>query len=152
MPRDPRARDAGGMATYCTVEQLAAFLGEAELISLTDLSGDGEVDTARVENALVYADGLINGYVGSRYSLPLPVVPQLLTELARDLAHYRLYPQQPLEHVKDAYEAALKQLKDVSKGQLALDLGPDAAPAAQSSRLASHGQAKSGFDWAGYHG
>jgi len=138
------------MAIYCTAEQLEAFLGTAELVDLSDRDGQNEINQARVDDALTYADGLINGYVGRRYPLPLSVVPQLLTDIAIDLAHYRLYPQAPLEHVKDAYEAALRQLRDISEGRLALDLG-DGESVTPATPIASHGQARSQFDWQGYH-
>ena len=137
------------MAIYCTRAQLGLFLGEEELAALSDRDNTGAADEARIADALVYADGVINGYVARRYSLPLAVIPRLLTELARDLAHYRLYTQAPLEHVKDAYEAALKQLQHISDGLLVLDLVDGETPT-PPSRLASHGQARSQFDWERY--
>jgi len=52
-----------------------------------------------VQVALQDAEEEINGYIGGRYPLPLANVPSNLKRIACDIARYRLYSEQPLEHI-----------------------------------------------------
>lgn len=63
--------------------------------------------------ALQDATEEINGYIGGRYSLPLPNVPSNLNRIACDIARYRLYFEQPTEHVTKLYDDAIAFLKRV---------------------------------------
>lgn len=66
-----------------------------------------------VDVALQDADEEINGYIGSRYTLPLANVPSNLKRIACDIARYRLYSEQPLEHITKLYDDAIAFLKRV---------------------------------------
>lgn len=66
-----------------------------------------------VQTALQDASEEINGYISSRYTLPLPNIPSNLNRIACDIARYRLYFQQPTEHVTKLYDDAISFLKRV---------------------------------------
>jgi len=68
---------------------------------------------ASINEALQDAAEEINGYIGGRYSLPLPNVPSNLNRMACDIARYRLYYQQPTEEVRNRYKDAIKFLERV---------------------------------------
>lgn len=103
---------------YITDADFEKAFGSAEL---EDLTRDDN-DFARAELA---ASGLIDGYLASRYALPLANVPAMVKGWALDIARYRLWDEQAPEEVRRRYEDALAQLKDVAKGLIALP--PDAA-------------------------
>lgn len=109
--------------TYATKSLLIERFSERELVQLTDRGDEptGEVDDTRVERALLEADNLINSYVGTRYPLPFVLVPELLVDLACDIARFRLYQDGATEEVRERYDDALKRLTAISRGDMALD-------------------------------
>lgn len=66
-----------------------------------------------VQIALQDSSEEIDGYIGGRYSLPLANVPSNLNRIACDIARYRLYFEQPTEHVTKLYDDAIAFLKRV---------------------------------------
>ena len=114
------------MPIFATIADMQARIAQHDLVQLTDDDATGEMDAARVEQALVQADNEINGYVAAYYkrvdaSLP---VPPLLTDLACDLAHYHLFRHgSPTERVQKRYEAAVAKLRDIARGIVKIDQG-----------------------------
>ncbi len=104
---------------YATEADLEKRFGKRQLDELKTMHieymDDGEtpkpIDAVNV--ALRDATEEINGYIGGRYSLPLPNVPSNLNRIACDIARYRLYFEQPTEHVTKLYDDAIAFLKRV---------------------------------------
>lgn len=104
---------------YATESDLEKRFGKRQLDELKTMHieymDDGEtpkpIDAVNV--ALQDATEEINGYIGGRYSLPLPNVPSNLNRIACDIARYRLYFEQPTEHVTKLYDDAIAFLKRV---------------------------------------
>jgi len=111
--------------TYATEQHMIDRFGEQELVELTDRVGVGRVDGAVLARALEDADGEINGYLATRYTLPLSPVPLVLTRLACDIARYFLYEDRASEAVRTRYQDAIKFLRGVSDGSITL--GVDAS-------------------------
>lgn len=103
--------------TYATLEQLTQRYGESLLVQITDRGEvpTGAIDTEVVERALKNTDGFINGFLG-RYKLPLVVVPDPLPDLAQSIAIYKLHRFEPDTKIKDEYNAARRQLRDIADG------------------------------------
>jgi len=127
---------------YCTRADVEALVAELDLINLTnDTPGAESVDEDVLDAAIADADALIDGFVGSRYSLPLSTTPVLLTKLSARLARFNLYNRRPgpleewLEKDYDRAEALLKQIS-AGKVSLGLDSGGSSAEPAQDSRRA----------------
>ncbi|MGB0747180.1 MAG: gp436 family protein [Magnetospiraceae bacterium] len=120
------------MAVYATLQDLIDSFGEDMLIKLTDRArpARNEIDQAVTDRALTAADDLINGFVRGRYSLPFAETPPLLKTLALDIAYYRLHTHKAPERVERAYQDAMNQLRDISKGILALPEPDGDEPAA----------------------
>lgn len=116
---------------YATVADLVAEFGEREVIELTDRFDPpiGVVDQAVAQGALDRAGAVIEGYLAGRYALPLPAVPPLIAGIARDLARHALYTSAMPEVVQARYDAAMKQLKAIGDGLMALPLPPAGSPA-----------------------
>lgn len=124
--------------TYATKQDLVDRFGEIELRQLTDRTNvpPTTVNDTVVGRALSDADGLIDGYIGKKYALPLAEVPPMLTKVAADLARYYLHGKAADRDspVTAAYNQAVAWLRDVSKGLVDLGNGtiePDAAGGGQ---------------------
>lgn len=115
---------------YATQADLEARFGTDELTQLTDRVGAGIPDAAIVARALADADAEIDGYLASRYALPLATVPPVLARIACDIARYRLWEDRASEEVRLRYEDARRLLESIARGQVSLGLpAASAAPA-----------------------
>jgi phage gp36-like protein len=109
---------------YAVLTDLIARFGERELIQLTDRATPpaDQIDATVAQPALDAAASMIDGYVGAKYALPLPATPPLLTDVACDLARYRLYSDQAPEAVRDRYKDAILTLRGISEGRIKIDV------------------------------
>ncbi|WP_027176456.1 gp436 family protein [Desulfovibrio aminophilus] len=124
---------------YCLSADIRDQLDEAVLVQLTDDEDAGIVVESRVDKAIADADGEIDGYLGSRYGLPLGQVPPILRKIAVDIAIYNLFSRRmgAPEARAERYKAAVRFLEQVAKGSISLGLGdPDGTPKpAEAPRL-----------------
>lgn len=111
---------------YSTLENLTNIIPLKELINLTnDTAPATEINIDKINNAVEYADELINTYLRNKYVLPLKYVPMIIQQVSADIAAYRLYSRRPgklPEHIKESYEEAKKILSNLQKEQMLLDL------------------------------
>lgn len=104
---------------YATEDDLKKRFGARQIDELKSMheievtEGEEPEPVDVVEVALQDADEEINGYIGSRYALPLASVPSNLKRIACDIARYRLYSEQPFEHITKLYDDAIAFLKRV---------------------------------------
>lgn len=114
---------------YATAQDCIDRYGQDLLLILADRNGDGTVDSDVLDRALEDADSEIDGYLGSRYDLPLPSPPPILKRLAVDLALYRLSSEadQLTEERRTRYTDATKFLMSIAKGEITLGR-PDPEP------------------------
>ena len=117
---------------YATQADLLNQITQAELVQLTDDTGSGSVDTAKVDAALNAASATIDAYAGARYTLPLQT-SEKVKQVCVDLAIYELEKRR--RRVRDATlaarDAALSFLRDLAAGRAVLDQ-PSGAPAQQT--------------------
>lgn len=106
--------------TYATQLDMTERFGEQEVIQLTDRDGTGAIVTAVLDAALADADSMIDGYLATRYTLPLASPPTVLARIACDLARYYLYDDKAPPQVAERYQAAVAFLKSVSRGEVTL--------------------------------
>lgn len=113
--------------TYCTRADLEARFGAREIADLLDTEPNGTEDTGRLDGALADADALIDGYLATRYAVPIPApVPPIVVGIACDLARLRLWDDNAPEEVRKRYDDAIKLLRDMSAGKASI---PGASPA-----------------------
>ncbi len=141
---------------YATLADLTSRFGVAELRQLTDreLPAAGAVVVEVVDRALADADGVVNRFLGARFSVPLGApYPSDLVRVACDVARYFLHDQAPTEIARTHYEDALAWLRSVADGKLPLvgDDGsvlPTKQTAFSTSAVASYpGQGAFGADF-----
>lgn len=134
--------------SYCTLDDLKNALPEEKLIQLTDdenlfQSTDDEEDPApttidpddedcaaiieRINDAIDYADQLIDGYLRSRYTLPLSAAPKFVTKLSVDLALFYLYGRRFDTEIPEGqtkrYDNCIKILGNIQAGKISLGTG-----------------------------
>ncbi|TIY05322.1 MAG: DUF1320 domain-containing protein [Mesorhizobium sp.] len=111
--------------TYAVKQDLVDRFGATELIQLTDRTNvpPSMIDDVVVGRALADADGVVDGYIGKQYKLPLSVVPPVLVKIAADLARYYLHGEAADKDsiVSRNFAAAIAWLKDVSKGLILIE-------------------------------
>lgn len=129
---------------------------DAELMDATLRAGDrsawgapeiAAADEAqeRIENVITETDGLVDGYIGGRYTLPLAVVPVILSAWARAIVRYKLHPYREGDEKTDPvvrdYRDALKFLQLVADGKFSLGLqDPEQEPSALGDVRIDEGQ------------
>lgn len=109
---------------YCSDAAFKERFGEGELADLL------ATDTGRTYAAAAAdADAIVDGYVGSRYTLPLTTVPAFVVGIAADLTRYELYEEAPTKEVIERRKMALDMLRDIKNGAIVLP-GADSSAAA----------------------
>lgn len=108
--------------TYAVKADMVGRFGEQEIIDLTDRAEprSNGIDNAVLAKALSDADSEINGYIGTRYLLPITTPPADIVRTACDIARYRLHDDKATEEVRQRYEDARSWLRDVAKGAVVL--------------------------------
>ena len=115
------------MGTYISQTDLQNKLGVTKLTELADPEGTGSPVTSIIDDAIAGAEGRMESYLRTRYTLPVPATP-LVQQLCVDLACFALYQNASAvkdgvyDVRKDAYDEAIKTLTAISKGTAALDV------------------------------
>ena len=114
---------------YCTIDDIEKHTSSPTLIQLSSDDGQEAVNRVVVEEAILYASTLIDGYLRGRYSLPLDTHFPLLRIIAIDLSVYRLYSRRMRnempEVIETAYKSAIATLRDIQKGVISLQSEKD---------------------------
>lgn len=126
---------------YATVTDLVERFSEREVIELTDLENVGQIDQAVANRALTDATAEIDGYLATRYRLPIAeAAPRMLSLLCTDIARFRLQTGVSTEQARERYEDAVATLKGIARGEINLPL--QAPPSATGMPLAVPGRAR----------
>jgi phage gp36-like protein len=121
---------------YITQSDLTEQLSNTELIQITDDQRLGIVDPSVINKAIVSAESEVNGYLATRYAVPVAApVPDLVKKLSLDITIYNLYRRRKRisEDVRTAHEDALKKLEQIAKGMITLGINPLPAASTQGS-------------------
>lgn len=112
--------------SYATLSDMLARFERERDPELSHLTGDslGVRQDAQIVTALSEASGEMDTYIGSRYTVPLTgLSATLAADLARvccDIARYRLWDAAASDEVRVRYEDALRLLRDIAAGRIAL--------------------------------
>lgn len=85
---------------YINNSDITTWMGSATVVQLTDDTGSGAADAAKITEARVGAEGEVNSYLATRYAVPVdltgePEVSAVLRTFVLDLAAYRLRSRRP---------------------------------------------------------
>lgn len=114
--------------TYAAQTDLVDRFGSDELAQRTDRVNGTNIDAVVLGRALADADAEIDGYLATRYRLPLASVPAVLVRLAADIARHQLCDDKVPEAVRQRYVDAVGLLKRLASGEVQL-AGVAAVPA-----------------------
>jgi phage gp36-like protein len=119
---------------YCAQTDIVKLLTPAQLVQLTDDDADGVADAAVIAEGIAQADAEIDGYLGSRYAVPVSPVPALLRQLSVAISIWRLYSRRSFlnELRREDYDDSVARLKDLAAGRMVL-------PAVGGGEVASDG-------------
>jgi phage gp36-like protein len=122
---------------YAQPSDMIARYPNRDLVQLTNEDPTQTVVNQIVlQQALADASAEIDGYLESRFTLPLSDPPAVLARLTCDVAMYRLQALRPLHDLAEArkrYEDAVAVLVRVADGTLTLGLAPDNQEPAEAS-------------------
>lgn len=112
---------------YCNLEDVKNIVPEPELINLTndEITSDSTINMDVLNLIINHADDLIDGYLRTRYKLPLKFTPSILQTISADISAYRVYLRRPSdipEHIVKNYEKAISLLDKIQAGKILLDL------------------------------
>jgi phage gp36-like protein len=115
--------------TYAIPNDMIARYPNRDLVELSNEDPtQTTVNTATLQQALDDASAEIDGYLESRFALPLDDPPMVLTRLTCDIAMYRMQSLRPLHDLVDArkrYDDAVELLVRVARGEVTLGLAAD---------------------------
>lgn len=109
---------------YATQGQMLARFGARELIALTDTEQpfSGQINADKLAAAMEMANSEIDGYLSTRYAVPVQPAPAFLLGIACDLARYHaaVGGARVTERDEVRYKAAVKTLENIAAGRLSL--------------------------------
>lgn len=114
---------------YATISDLKIRISDYELVSITASPDSDVMDVVIIDSAIEMACIEIDGYLASRFDLPLATAPAILTKLAADLAVRNLYLRSPggvPESHATMASSAEKMLIKIAAGTIDLDIPKDA--------------------------
>jgi phage gp36-like protein len=116
---------------YSTLDDIKKLIPEEVVIQLTDDENLGVTNQTRIAEAIASADGEIDSYCGSRYTVPFSPVPDIVRKMSVDIAIYNLYSRR-VEEIpatrSDRYKNTIRQLTMIAEGKLTIE---STAPPAQ---------------------
>lgn len=109
---------------YCSIIDIQKFVDTPTLVQLTDDNQTGVIDQSVIDEAIIYSETLIDGYLRGRYTIPLNQTPKIITFIALDLSIHRLYSRRLATDMPDSinekYKTAIKVLEQIQKGVISL--------------------------------
>jgi len=107
------------MALYCSAESIISRLDDAVLARLTDDSGRGQIDEEIIFAAISDASDMADGFLSSRYQIPLETVPGALRVRVEDISVYNLYARRDNvpDHIREMLTHAIGYLRMLSTGE-----------------------------------
>lgn len=120
----------GDRMPYTTRAQLDNTFGLSEIASLLDRDNDGGEDVGVLAYAIANADALIDGYLSSRYEVPLLEIPQLIAQMSADIVRFLLWEDKAPAEVQKRYDERIKQLQQIQQGYISL---PASVPASTTA-------------------
>ncbi|MCH9780708.1 MAG: DUF1320 domain-containing protein [Alphaproteobacteria bacterium] len=130
---------------YITIDNLLTRYGD----EMVDIAGSGDprvINEDKVTLAIANAEAEIDAYLAQRYELPLSPPPQVVIDLAADIARYKLRDTaengggEIAEVVSQRYADATRRLQALATGTQSLGSGYPIQTHTSSLRVAAKGQ------------
>ena len=120
--------------SYATPTDMEARFSNRDLVQLSNEDPTATtVNTAVLTTALADASAQIDTYLDARFALPLADPPAVLTQIAVDIAMYKLQTLRPLADLAGArqrYDDAIAALQKIAAGTMTIGPAADGREAA----------------------
>jgi len=116
---------------YCTVQDIIEDLTEDVVAQLSNDEDPSIVNHDIVEKYISQASQLIDGFLRSRYQLPLLNSHAVIKKSCIDIVKYELYKRRGklYDSIQKLYEDSISNLEKIQKGLITLDEGsPETRP------------------------
>lgn len=127
--------------SYCTIQDMTDLLTSKKLAELSNEATPTVVDEVYVQQLIDDMSSDIDNYLRNRYPLPLTSTPPVIKRICKVLTRIQLYRGRPkaanLEELRKEEEAVRKELEQIAKGTISLDLTGFTPEVAKPGRYAS---------------
>ena len=106
---------------YITQADLETRFGANEVLQLADRDGDQVHDSGVIDTAIGDADSTVDNYLAERVTVPVAAPSNDLKKIVADITRKYLYTNTVPDAVKDAYNSAVRRLKDFAAGKGGID-------------------------------
>jgi len=111
---------------YCTVIDMIEAIGKRDLAQLSNDINPEVVNETLVNNYITDASNLIDGYLRSKYTLPLQNSHTIIKKICIDIVRYELYKRRNnkvYEGIGELYKQSLSSLEKIQKGIIVINEG-----------------------------
>jgi len=125
---------------YVTREIILENVDDKQIVSITNDSGYvTEAEYTKIDRIVAAVNDLVDNYLRDRYAVPITgSIPDLLKEIAFDIAVYKLYKGRLLTSIPEGltktYETNIALLDKISNGKIVLDI-PENDPSATAGDI-----------------
>lgn len=133
------------MPVFANLAAMQARFETRDLLQLSDDDNTGAIVQARIDAAIDSADATILSHIAARHSNAAELAGNpVLTDIACDIAFFRLWRSNAPEWVETRWKAAMTALRDLRDGKTKLDGGSEDAPPRPGQILTSSAPQKFG--------
>ncbi len=112
-----------GMPRLVTADMLKTAAAGGDMSGYTaDEQAAAAAALALITEKLLDAESMVNGYLATRYQVPLATVPRLVMVAACDLARYALYDDLVTEQIGQRHKDTIKTLESIGAGRISLGI------------------------------
>ena len=110
---------------YCDVQDIRDDLTEKVVAQLSNDENPNEVNEEIVSKYISESTQLIDGFLRSRYSLPLEKEHSIIKKVCIDVVKYELYKRRGkvFDNIQNLYKDGISTLEKIQKGMIILDEG-----------------------------
>ena len=116
---------------YCSIQDIKDDLTEKVVAQLSNDENPNEVNEEIVIKYISESTQLIDGFLRSRYGLPLEKEHSIIKKLCIDIIKYELYKRRGkvFDNIQNLYKDGISTLEKIQKGMIILDEGsPETRP------------------------
>jgi phage gp36-like protein len=116
---------------YCSIQDIKEDLTEKVVAQLSNDENPNEVNEEIVSKYISESTQLIDGFLRSRYGLPLEKEHSIIKKICIDIVKYELYKRRGkvFDNIQNLYKDGITTLEKIQKGMIILDEGtPETRP------------------------
>lgn len=116
---------------YCDVQDIKDDLTEKVVAQLSNDENPNEVNEVIVSKYISESTQLIDGFLRSRYGLPLEKELSIIKKICIDFVKYELYKRRGkvFDNIQNLYKDGISTLEKIQRGMIILDEGtPETRP------------------------